>query len=478
MPVYDNLSIKNVDSPDTKALKTRIAKKIIALKKHLAHHFEESNPSYHHNGKHVRIATWNIREFEKPSYGPRLDESYYYITEIISQFDLVALQEIYRNREALDRLLALLGPNWNYIVTDVNEGVSGNDERMAYMYNTNKVEFKNLAGEINLPAGEKVPYPSSPRYKGERIAGKNSIQLKFSGEKPLVSPDHYETYVYGGKTKLKDEVKIDLPEDTYIRLPKGTQLVLPPKMVIEKNDDGTIKLNQALDQILNSGEMIEIPEKNYSGEFLQIARTPFFVAFQSGWLKLNLCTVHIYYGDENDPAKMRRRNEEIKKITKQLALKAENEIDSDHDSFFVLLGDFNIAGKDHVTMKSLNSNGFKVPDEIMNIPGTNVKKDKLYDQIAIWTDVKGKKYHNTVAALEICSANVFDYFKTVFRIGEQDENGEDETYYDQFLTKPDGEKYKYSEWRTYQMSDHLPMWVEFKVDYGEEFLNEIIQSIV
>jgi hypothetical protein len=29
---------------------------------------------------------------------------------------------------------------------------------------------------------------------------------------------------------------------------------------------------------------------------------------------------------------------------------------------------------------------------------------------------------------------------------------------------------KYKMWRTFQMSDHLPMWVEIKIDYSTEYL--------
>jgi hypothetical protein len=25
-------------------------------------------------------------------------------------------------------------------------------------------------------------------------------------------------------------------------------------------------------------------------------------------------------------------------------------------------------------------------------------------------------------------------------------------------------------WRTFQMSDHLPMWVELKIDYSDDYL--------
>lgn len=31
---------------------------------------------------------------------------------------------------------------------------------------------------------------------------------------------------------------------------------------------------------------------------------------------------------------------------------------------------------------------------------------------------------------------------------------------------------KWRKWRIYQMSDHLPMWTEFKIDFGREYLEE------
>src|SRR6478609_3086903 len=43
--------------------------------------------------KTMRLATWNIREFDSPAYGDRIDDAYYFIAEIISRFDLVAIQE-------------------------------------------------------------------------------------------------------------------------------------------------------------------------------------------------------------------------------------------------------------------------------------------------------------------------------------------------------------------------------------------------
>ena len=54
------------------------------------------------------LASWNIREFDSGKYGWRSKESYYYIAEILSRFDLVAVQEV---RDALADLTAGRGPD-------------------------------------------------------------------------------------------------------------------------------------------------------------------------------------------------------------------------------------------------------------------------------------------------------------------------------------------------------------------------------
>lgn len=100
---------------------------------------------------HLLLATWNIREFDSTSYGWRNDEALIYLAEIISRFDLVAVQEVRRSVNALDRLIQILGDGWQYVVTDlVPYRTGGNYERIAYVYDTRRVKFRGLAGELSL----------------------------------------------------------------------------------------------------------------------------------------------------------------------------------------------------------------------------------------------------------------------------------------------------------------------------------------
>src|SRR5687768_16951628 len=105
-----------------KALRTALAKEIPAK-----------------SGSHrLLLASWNIREFDSGKYGPRSDEAFFYITEILSRFDIIAIQEVRQSLYALQRLRRLLGSWWDFIVTDVTLGRSGNPERMAFLYDRRK----------------------------------------------------------------------------------------------------------------------------------------------------------------------------------------------------------------------------------------------------------------------------------------------------------------------------------------------------
>jgi exonuclease III len=99
------------------------------------------------------LGTWNIRNFDDNRFmnGYRTSEDFYYIAEIISRFDVLAVQEICENLDPLDKIMKILDYDYDYIVTDVTEGRSGNDERLGFIFDRNKMKFKGVAGELVLP---------------------------------------------------------------------------------------------------------------------------------------------------------------------------------------------------------------------------------------------------------------------------------------------------------------------------------------
>ena len=110
--------------------------------------------------RNLLIATWNIRAFgdltEKwestEEDTPKRDlHALLCIAEIISRFDVVAVQEVKDNLKALRHMLQVLGPDWGLCLTDVTEGDPGNGERMAFLFDTRRVQLSGLACEIVVP---------------------------------------------------------------------------------------------------------------------------------------------------------------------------------------------------------------------------------------------------------------------------------------------------------------------------------------
>ena len=358
----------------------RCAQRLLAIRERLSPLCQRKRDSS------LLLATWNIRDFDsnKFGWGPRLPETFYYLAEIISCFDLIAVQEVNEDLRPFRRLMRILGREWDYIVTDVTAGTGGNGERMAFVYNTEKVWFRKIAGEIVLPDGQLV------------VARK--------------------------KVKPKDQTNV-------------------PSTTIETKQ--------------------------------QFARSPFLVAFQSGWFRFSLCTVHIYYGKDSGD-ELQQRIDEIRKLVTFFAKRQDNATpDADQlgaPENYILLGDFNVVSPEHETMKALKSKGFKVPAEI---DGVNVRLegDHFYDQIAV--RVKDKRF-------KVLSGGLVHIFEDVFRDEDMDlylphvpeTDPEKQTKFK--ATTPEG---RYKKWRTWQISDHSPLWIEIQTDFADQYLRGISEGV-
>lgn len=469
MPFYSWLRPRTSDNDETLRTKARASERIRALREAFRAHVAAarlpgSDDPPADSARYVRIATWNIREFDSASYGYRTQEAKAYIAEIIANFDLVAIQEVRSDLGALEDVRRLLGSNWDYIATDVTEGSSGNNERMAFLFNRDKIWFRHVAGELTLPDGQKVTDPFGERF---RIEGGPELVLPPGAA--LTSPTGLKTdTLASGQTKIEEDVEIPLPAGTRVLLPDGSSVRFARNARVPLTPDRGIAIEQSATPRLPEAAEIVLPPNSLVGGAGQFARTPFIASFQTGWLKINLATVHIYYGSES--AGLERRKEEIRRLTALLADRAANDNDSDADSYFIALGDFNIVGRDHETMAALLTNDFIVPEPLNDVPGSNVARDKFYDQIALWNGRSARRRSYT--SIVPYRAGVFDYFDVVFR-------SEEEAIYHPFMRKPGSNDFyaSYAAWRTHQMSDHLPMWVELKIDFTEEYLDEVDAEI-
>jgi len=110
--------------------------------------------------RNLLVATWNIRTFSdltekwrsEVNDSPKRDlQSLRCIAEIVSRFDVVAIQESRANLKALRHMLKALGSNWGLILTDVTQGAAGNGERLAFVFDTRRVRPSGLACELVVP---------------------------------------------------------------------------------------------------------------------------------------------------------------------------------------------------------------------------------------------------------------------------------------------------------------------------------------
>lgn len=300
--------------------------------------------------RNVLIATWNIRHFgaltekwnSEDGDSPRRDwRGLHAITEIVSRFDVIAIQEIKHDLTCLRRLAATLGPAWSYIVTDINEGTKGNAERMGFLFDTGRVQLAGLAGELSLP---------------------------------------------------------------------------------EKGD--------AFFKRLDTSDL-----------FAQFARTPYAVSFRAGSQNFILVTAHVIYG--KDAAD---RTDEIRAMSRWLADWAAEE--ARDDGSLLLLGDFNIDRAGDPNFQAFMSGGLVIPPELTNQPRTlsDLARDKpgtanFYDQIAWFETARRRKL-----SLDYVTANSFNFAPHIHQ-------SEPALGYGAL---------------SYRMSDHLPLWVEFRVPRAED----------
>lgn len=200
-----------------------------------------------------------------------------------------------------------------------------------------------------------------------------------------------------------------------------------------------------------AGELIPpmMKEGGYLKSDFAFARTPYLAGFQAGWFKFTICTQHFYYGESKpDDPQRQKESETVVSLLKERMKSEDRWADN-----AILLGDFNIFSTDDKTFVALEKANFKIPT---NLKGkyTNAKLDKPFDQIAFLAPDVERQMD--------AKAGVFPFFEYVYRDADRD------------VYKKDAKTYK--QWRTYKMSDHLPLWVELTVDFGSEYLMRKIKE--
>ena len=99
------------------------------------------------SNQRLLLCTWNVANL---GLHQRTEDHYQLIAEIMSWFDIIAVQEVHDNLEGLFRIESFIGSEYNLDFSDKG----GNDERAAYFYDSSKVESLAMTAELAIPPAE------------------------------------------------------------------------------------------------------------------------------------------------------------------------------------------------------------------------------------------------------------------------------------------------------------------------------------
>jgi len=169
-------------------------------------------------------------------------------------------------------------------------------------------------------------------------------------------------------------------------------------------------------------------------------RKPFMASFRSGNFDFIALTTHIRWGSIE-----KNRAAELSLLAKYV--KARTSKNSDIDKDVIVMGDFNIPSLDSPLYTAVLKEGLRMPASLAGITGSNLGKDKRYDQI-LHNPVYTKSVTNRGGCLDFIGDGWGDLYPEA--------------------------KSEFDSKFTYQMSDHMPLWIMIDTDTDQEQLDQIL----
>ena len=418
-------SYKKIKRIEDDSVRSRVVERLLTLRKQLKAQVPEKTAT-----QTLLLATWNIREFGDN----RLQESSYYIAEIIDHFDIVVIQEVNSKEiSGLESVLSILGDNWSYVMSDGVEGSAGGNEAMAFVYNTNKVKFTGLAGEIVLPNDklmDSVQFARTPFMVSFR-AGWFDFKL-------------CTVHIYYGS---------DLVDGIYQRRLKEIKTVSDFLLKRQESDDvsyillGDFNIPDTKGEYFNAlveeryktkGGTEKSKEKFFIPE--EIRRHPTDLGHVNHYdqiaFSLKLEKTMVLYDDDKQQAGAFNYTESVYKPE-------DWEV---YQPFYQESYDTMIAKEKETFAKNLA--------EYAEKKAKYEEKMKKYEEERATYLEKNEEYKKTKQG---------DKPKAPTKPKEP--SAPDTTHTPM-------EKYFTGRWRTFQMSDHLPLWVELKIDFSDQYLKK------
>lgn len=170
-------------------------------------------------------------------------------------------------------------------------------------------------------------------------------------------------------------------------------------------------------------------------------RSPFMASFRAGSFDFIALAAHIRW-DTKGGEESRIRGLQL--LADWVAKRRNEKHVADKD--FIVMGDFNIPKKDDALYRTLTSKGLRIPDALRGQHGSNLALNKRYDQILHYPS-EINTFTNHAGVLDIYRGNHKPLFPGIT------------------MTKTEF---------TYQLSDHLPLWIQLKTDVEGERLDQIL----
>ena len=198
--------------------------------------------------------------------------------------------------------------------------------------------------------------------------------------------------------------------------------------------------------VISTGLVCEI---GFSGTILQptafqFNRMPYCASFRAGRFDFVIASVHIAEASSHGATGLALREKEIDELVKFVKKRSKQETGKVFDRDFFIVGDFNIQSGGDRFFKALTQAPkpkFKMPPGMNNLR-TNFSQTKTYDKIA-WLPRPDFKFSGKF--------NVVPFGKVLYRETGQPKNAAKK-----------------------EISDHLPIWTEFKINELTQELDQII----
>jgi endonuclease/exonuclease/phosphatase family metal-dependent hydrolase len=198
---------------------------------------------------------------------------------------------------------------------------------------------------------------------------------------------------------------------------------------------------------------IDAPRSKKTTEYLATQsfwRAPYMCAFRAGNFDFIVIATHARWGHSANA-----RQAELQMLSDWINTRFKKKFVEDHD--LLVMGDFNTRTLDDPIFRALASHGLKIPKPLVELTagkrvvrGSNLGKDARYDQIL---------HLPTIPDNFTNCGGTLDFFI-------------DDAHIDELFPGKNYSRRKF----TFQMSDHLPIWIQVKTDIDGFRLNQIVQE--